>query len=113
MAAVLCKFLRTQDFPTWIKIAAHEAMATWRLTAWRKAISDITTFLRTDRIARDRLFRSVEHAVKRRSWLAAFDANARFESALNQHLLMEEEVLVRALEQYSGNSTMQCRVVSG
>jgi hypothetical protein len=85
MAAVLCKFLRTQDFPTWIKIAAHEAMATWRLTAWRKAISDITTFLRTDRIARDRLFRSVEHAVKRRSWLAAFDANARFESALNQH----------------------------
>jgi hypothetical protein len=47
-------------------------------------MSDITTFLRTDRIACDRLVRRVDHPVKRRSWLAAFSANARFESALNQ-----------------------------
>jgi hemerythrin-like domain-containing protein len=67
-------------------------------------MSDITTFLRTDRIACDRLFRRVEHAVKRRSWRAAFGANAQFESALNQHLLMEEEVLFKALEQYTSDA---------
>ena len=67
-------------------------------------MSDITTFLKTDRIACDRLFRRVERAVKRRSWLAAFGANARFENALNQHLLMEEEVLFRALEQYTSDA---------
>lgn len=67
-------------------------------------MSDITTFLRTDRIACDRLFRRVENAVKRRCWRAAFGANAQFESALNQHLLMEEEVLFRALEQYTSDA---------
>lgn len=67
-------------------------------------MSDITTFLKTDRIVCDRLFRRVEQAVKRRSWLAAFDANAQFETALNQHLLMEEEVLFKALEQYTSDA---------
>lgn len=67
-------------------------------------MSDITTFLKTDRIACDRLFRRVERAVKRRSWLAALGANARFETALSQHLLMEEEVLFRALGQYTSDA---------
>lgn len=67
-------------------------------------MSNITTFLRTDRIACDRLFRRVEHAVRRRSWLAAVGANVRFENALNQHLMMEEEVLFRALEQYTSDA---------
>jgi hemerythrin-like domain-containing protein len=67
-------------------------------------MSDITTFLKIDRIACDRLFRRVEQAVKRRSWVAAFGANARFEAALYQHLLMEEEVLFRALEQYTSDA---------
>lgn len=69
-----------------------------------KTMSDISTFLKTDRIACDRLFQRVEQAVKRRSWLAAYGANARFEAALNQHLLMEEEVLFRALEQYTSDA---------
>ena len=67
-------------------------------------MSDISTFLKTDRIACDRLFRRVEQAVTRRSWLAAFGANARFEAALNQHLLMEELVLFKALEQYTSDA---------
>jgi hypothetical protein len=68
-------------------------------------MSDITTFLRADRIACDRLFRRVENAVRRRSWPAAFGANARFERALNQHLLMEEQVLFKALEQYASDAS--------
>lgn len=68
-------------------------------------MSDITTFLKADRIACDRLFRRVENAVRRRSWRAAFGANARFERALNQHLLMEEQVLFKALEQYTSDAS--------
>jgi hemerythrin-like domain-containing protein len=75
------------------------------LPGWRKTMSDITTFLRADRIACDRLFRRVENAVRRRSWLAAFGANARFQRALNQHLLMEEQVLFKALEQYTSEAS--------
>lgn len=68
-------------------------------------MSDITTFLKANRVACDRLFKRVENAVRRRSWLAAFGANARFEKALNQHLLMEEQVLFKALEQYTSDAS--------
>lgn len=61
----------------------------------------ISTFLKSDRLVCDRLFQRVEQAVRRRSWRAASCAIERFDRAFRQHLLMEEEVLFKALEQYS------------
>lgn len=64
----------------------------------------ITTFLKSDRLLCDRLFHRVEQAVRRRSWRSACCAIERFNRALKQHLLMEEQVLFKALEQYSSDA---------
>jgi hypothetical protein len=79
--------------------------------AWRKTMPTITTFLKSDRLLCDRLFRRVEQAVRRRSWRSACCAIERFNRALKQHLLMEEQVLFKALEQYSSDAAKSVAAV--
>lgn len=67
-------------------------------------MSTITTFLKTDRILCDQLFELVRNAVKRQSWRKAGHAIDRFSRALGRHLAMEEDVLFKALAQYTGEA---------
>jgi hemerythrin-like domain-containing protein len=68
-------------------------------------MSTITTFLKNDRILCDQLFERAGNAVKRRVWRQAGHAIDRFAEALGQHLAMEEDVLFKALVQYTGEAS--------
>jgi iron-sulfur cluster repair protein YtfE (RIC family) len=65
--------------------------------------SSIGAFLQTDRLHCDVLLSDAETLVQASLWIRAARIMDRFDDAFRRHLLMEENILFPALEQYNSN----------